>query len=236
MNRHMIMKKAATRLYHRTQLVYFFLIAVLSSCTSAPPPAGAKHSTSSELARQMQVGDIVFIRIPFYLFTRVAEDTGSWTNHVGIVTEADGENVIISESTFPFSGSTPLPNFIARSERGRIAVTRLKKPLSEEAQQAMIAATGKRNGLFYDSGFNLHSKRQFCSRYVHESLKEATGIEVGEITTLHALLQENPQAKLTFWKIWYFGAIPWQRQTITPASMLESPLLYSVYDGYAKRV
>jgi hypothetical protein len=182
----------------------------------------------------MQVGDIVFIRIPFYLFTRVADDTGSWTNHVGIVTAADGENITISESTFPFSGSTTLPRFIARSERGRIAVSRLHRPLGEGEQQAMIAATQKRNGIFYDSGFNLHSKRQFCSRYVHESLKEAAGVHLGEITTLSALLQENPQAKLTFWKLWYFGAIPWHRQTITPASMLESPLLHSVFDGYAK--
>ena len=38
------------------------------------------------LAPSLAVGDIVFTRIPFALFTKITEVTGGWANHVGVVT------------------------------------------------------------------------------------------------------------------------------------------------------
>ena len=83
------------------------------------------------------------------------------------------------------------------------------------------------------SGFDLHSRRQFCSRYVREVLAEATGVHVGEVQTFADLLQQQPGASLDFWKVWYFGRIPWQRATVTPASLLQSHALQIVYDSDA---
>jgi hypothetical protein len=51
------------------------LLASLPALAAAPPP--------------LQVGDLVFIRVPHKPFREVAAATGSWTNHVGIVVDTD---------------------------------------------------------------------------------------------------------------------------------------------------
>jgi hypothetical protein len=181
----------------------------------------------------LAVGDVIFTRVSAKPFREVAAATGSWTNHVGIVLAIDGKEPLIGESTFPFSRTTPLSKFIARSENGRYAVARLKTDLSPEEQQRVVIAARRRSGIFYDTGFDLHSRRQFCSRYVREVLAEATGVHVGEVQTFADLLQQQPGASLDFWKVWYFGRIPWQRATVTPASLLQSHALQIVYDSDA---
>ena len=186
-----------------------------------------------QLGHTLQVGDIVFIRVGAYPFRKVAEATGTWTNHVGIVLDVSGAEPVIGESRFPFSGRTTLARFVARSAGGRVAVMRLPTPLTPAQQTALDAAAAQRDHIFYDTGFNLHSHRQFCSRYVREVLQQGAGIEVGRIETFQALLASAPQADVGFWRAWYFGSIPWQRETVTPASMLRSPGLKPVFDGTA---
>jgi hypothetical protein len=193
------------------------------------PPASA---SPSRLAPQLQVGDLVFIRVPAKPFREVATATGSWTNHVGIVTAVGGEQPQISESALPFSRRTTLERFMARSENGRLAVMRLQTPLSPGQQQAVATAAAQRMGVLYDTGFDLHSsKRQFCSRFVREVLQQATGTQVGDVQTFAGMLAQRPGTDLGFWKLWYFGHIPWQRETVTPASVLRSPSLRVVFDG-----
>ncbi len=183
------------------------------------------------LAKDFQVGDLVFIRVSAKPFREVAAATNSWTNHVGIVIDTAGEEPLIGESTFPFSRTTTLSRFVARSEKGRIAVARLKKTLSPEQQQQVRAAADRRSGIFYDTGFDLHSHRQFCSRYAREVLSEATGENIGEIETFANLLKHRPDINLGFWKTWYLGHIPWERETVTPASLLQSPRVSLIFNG-----
>ena len=189
----------------------------------------------SHLAEQLKVGDLVFIRVLAKPFLEVAAATHSWTNHVGIVTKADKINPTISESTFPFSRKTTLTKFVARSDNGRVAITGLNTPLTPEQEALIEQAAQQRNGIFYDTGFNLHSKRQFCSRFAHEVLEQATGVQVGKIETFKDMfdqgLANDAQINLGFWKKWYLGNIPWQRETITPASMLNSSATIQVFDG-----
>lgn len=223
------------------QAIHKYAKAICLSLTllaAAPPAAHAgmtlQQTSSSDLAHQLQVGDVVFTRIPAYPFRQVAASTSSWTNHVGIVIDTSGAEPLIGESKFPLSQATPLSRFVARSENGRVAVRRLEQPLNSQQQQAIKTAAERRFGVLYDTGFNLQSSRQFCSRYVREVLQESTGIQVGETETFAQLLASNPQANLDFWRVWYFGNIPWQRQTVTPASLLHSPRLQAVFDGYGK--
>ncbi len=204
------------------------LLATLSMAARANEPAAA---TLRALAPTLSVGDVVFIRVAARPFREVAAATGSWTNHVGIVIDVSGAEPLIAESTFPLSRTTTLSKFVARSEGGRVAVARLKAPLTSEQQQRVVAAAERRNGVFYDTGFDLHSRRQFCSRYVREVMAEATGIRLGEVETFATLLSRQPQTELGFWRVWYFGQIPWQRETVTPASLLHSPELAPVFDG-----
>lgn len=206
---------------------------LLGSSEAAAPTGPLPQSTLEEIAGQLHVGDVVFTRIKVRPFLKVAAATGSWTNHVGIVTDVSGNEPMISESTFPLSRSTPLSKFVARSESGRVAVARLKAPVTMEQQSGIRQAAQKRAGVLYDTGFNLHSSRQFCSRFVREVLAESTGVHVGEVENFAALLAKYPDTDLGFWKLWYFGRIPWQRETVTPASVLNSPELQIVFDGRA---
>lgn len=187
------------------------------------------------LAQKLEVGDVVFIRIGKAPFTQVADTTSSWTNHVGIVSDISGKEPKIAESRVPLSGETGFARFVERSEKGRVAVMRLPKPLDAAQQQKLKQAVSARDGILYDTGFDLHSKRQFCSRYVREVVQDATGVELGEVENFTTLLHKNPQADLKFWKTWYLGYIPWQRETVTPASLLEDKKLLRVFDGRVRR-
>lgn len=197
-----------------------------------PAPAPATEPVG-DLAKALQVGDIVFTRIGAYPFRKVAEATGTWTNHVGIVLDVSGPEPTIGESRFPLSGTTTLSRFIARSAGGRVAVMRLPEPLTPAQQAAIVAAATQRRHVFYDTGFDAHSRRQFCSRYVREVLQEGAGVEVGRVESFQQLLASAPQADVGFWRAWYFGNIPWQRETVTPASVLRTPGLKTVFDGVA---
>jgi hypothetical protein len=210
-------------------------IAALGMATTAGAASNPADTVKLEdLAGKMQVGDVVFIRVTALPFRKVAGTTGSWTNHVGIVIDTTGGQPLIAESTFPLSRITTLSRFVARSEAGRVAVTRLKAPLSDAQRAAIARAARERLQVFYDTGFDLRSRRQFCSRYVCEVLNEATGIEAGEVENFAALLTKNPDTDLRFWRLWYFGRIPWQRETVTPASLLKSTQFASVFDGSVK--
>lgn len=197
---------------------------------SAALPALAQ-TTLTALQRELQVGDLVFIRVTALPFRKVAAATGSWTNHVGVVIDTGGAEPVIGESTFPRSKATPLARFVARSEDGRVAVMRLATPLTDAQRARVRSAAEARMGIAYDTGFNLRSSRQFCSRYAREVLSEAAGASVGEVETFAHLLERNPAAGLGFWRVWYLGSIPWTRETVTPASLLQSAQVRSVFDG-----
>jgi hypothetical protein len=233
---HVVLFPGRIQPFARLRLSCFLLTLAWASCANASPHAPAQepaHISIPALSGRLQIGDVVFIRVKSLPFRKIAEDTGSWTNHVGIVTGYSGGEYLVGESTFPFSRTIPLSRFLARSENGRFAVSRLNAAITPQERSNIEKAARKRSGIFYDTGFDLHSKRQFCSRYVHEVLYEAKGVKVGDVTTLQAILKDNPNADIAFWRMWYFGQIPWQRKTITPASMLNSPELHRVFDGYA---
>jgi len=217
---------------------------MMPTLDTPPPPAAAIHAPARQeatahenlhrLGSQLQVGDVVFIRIPFLPFRKVADTTTTWTNHVGIVVDVSGSEPMIAESKVPFSAATTWTRFTRRSDSGRVALARLKGGLNGDQRRLLAQAAAKRYGILYDTGFNLHSRRQFCSRYVREVLDEATGVKLGEVENFAALLQRNPQADQKFWRVWYFGAIPWQRETVTPASLLRDGSLDVYFDGYVE--
>lgn len=200
--------------------------------TGSTPQARTPDLSLQQLASRLRPGDLVFIRVTPRPFLEVAKATGSWTNHVGIVVRAADGDAVIAESTFPRARRTPWPDFVARSEAGRVAVMRPAVDWTPTHLQALDLAVTRREGTFYDTGFDLHSSRQFCSRYVREVLQEATGLSVGEVQTFAQLLEQRPGVDLGFWRLWYLGRIPWQRQTVTPASVLTSDGLDRIFHGH----
>jgi Permuted papain-like amidase enzyme, YaeF/YiiX, C92 family len=211
----------------------FFLLSIPSFARGQNTDESERQGTTNlkQLASLLEVGDAVFIHVPVLLFKKISSTTASWTNHVGIVVDVSGKEPIIGESRVPFSGTTTLSRFVGRSDAGRVEVRRLNTALTVQQKKDVLLAAKKRAWIFYDLGFNLHSKRQFCSRYVREVLEEATGISVGEVENFKTLLNKNPNADLKFWKIWYFGNIPWTRETVSPGSLLQSEAMYTLFDG-----
>lgn len=199
----------------------------IKSVKPVSPTAG------ESFAADLRIGDMVFIRVPARPFREVASATNSWTNHVGVVVDDRGDEPLIAESTFPLSRTTSLSRFLKRSEQGRCAVARLTRPLTDTQREALRNAAGHRLGRFYDTGFNLASRRQFCSRFVREVIDEGTNIQVGKVETFATLLQDNADPNLAFWRLWFFGRIPWQRRTVTPESLLQSSQVSIIFDSQA---
>jgi Permuted papain-like amidase enzyme, YaeF/YiiX, C92 family len=185
-----------------------------------------------ELESDLRIGDLVFTRIALPPFRQVADVSGTWTNHVGVVVGFGRSGAIVAESRVPLSCQSRFSRFVRRSAQGRVAVLRLPRPLTEREIARLQQAAARRLGRIYDTGFNLRSeRRQFCSRFVREVLQEAADADLGEITTFADLLAQNPGVDLRLWRVWYFGKIPWKRTTVTPASLYRSPALTVVFDG-----
>ena len=202
------------------------------------PAAGGKISleTLRQLTPQLQDGDLIFIRMGNPVFRQVANTTRSWETHVGILFSRPDGTWQVAESRFPFSTFTSLNRFVARSERGRFLITRSQEELDPAEKVRLRQAARERMGKLYDLGFNYDSRLLYCSKFVFDVYREATGRQVGKLTTFRQLLADNPQAPLGFWRAWFFGFIPWERRCVTTTSELKSPEFIHIYDSTISRL
>jgi hypothetical protein len=191
-------------------------------------PADLRRVTS-----QLQDGDLIFTRISNPVFRQVAKTTDSWETHVGILFAGPNGTWQVAESKFPLSKCSRLDKFIARSEHGRFYIIRYRDGLTAVEKAGLRAAASARMGILYDLGFNYNSPRLYCSKFVYDVYRQATGYQVGKLQTFRQLLAANPQAPVTFWRAWFFGRIPWQRQCITTTSELKSADFIPVFDSLA---
>ncbi|MEQ4925079.1 YebB family permuted papain-like enzyme [Proteus hauseri] len=181
---------------------------------------------------KLEIGDIVFTCIGTSLFRQISSASLCWSNHVGIIIGHNGEDYLVAESRVPLSTTTTLTRFINRSAEKRYGIRRLKTQLSDEQKNALIAEVPSRLHKLYHTGFKYESSRQFCSKFVFDIYKSALSIRVGEIETFKELLTKNPEAKLQFWKLWFIGQIPWERTTVTPASLWQHPQLSLIFRSH----
>lgn len=177
---------------------------------------------------QYETGDIVFTCIGAALFGQISTASQCWSNHVGIIIGHNSEDYLVAESRIPLSTVTTLSLFIQRSAGQRYAVRRLRGGLKVEQKLAIMEQVPSRLNKFYHTGFKYESSRQFCSKFVFDIYKDTLSIPIGDVETFEALLNSNPNAKLTFWKLWFLGSIPWERKTVTPASLWQHPNLVLV--------
>jgi hypothetical protein len=208
---------------------------LLAGSLALLPVAARAHAISTEDLRQvtarLQDGDLIFIRQANPIFRRVAETTRSWETHVGILFSDPNGTWRVAESRFPLSKFTRLERFIARAEHGRVYITRLQAGLSLAEKQRLRRAARARMRRWYDLGFNYDSPRLYCSKLVFDVYREVTGVPVGSLTTFRQLLADNPQAPMGFWRMWFFGRIPWERRCVTTTSEMKSPEFCPVYDS-----
>jgi len=175
-------------------------------------------------------GDLIFLDIPNVFFRRVASVTDTWTSHVGIAFKDEFGDWMVAESTVPLSKKTRLCKFLRKSSEYKFEIKRLNRPLTPVEVGKLLATASSMLNKFYSLGFDFDSKRFFCSKFVYLTY-QTIGVEVGRLETFRQLLVSNPRASLTFWKLWFFGSIPWDRKTVIPASQLNDPKFISILRG-----
>jgi hypothetical protein len=220
-------------------LLMLLLCACAPWCSSRrhrqPVNAALLHSPEESGAVSLQnpgtvrSGDVIFISVPFYPFQKIASTTMCPANHVGIVFNDPKKGWIVAESAVPLSRYTPLSHFLARSKGGWCTIRRLKTGLTGAQIAALKAQCDTRMNIAYDTGFDYRRGRLFCSKFVYDVYHDALGVNLGELETFSHLLARNPKADVAFWKGWFFGKIPWQRVTVTPASQYFSPELQTAW-------
>lgn len=185
--------------------------------------------------KRLEVGDLVFIKRNNFYYKKVAETTNSWTSHVGLIYQKEGDDIQVAESCFPFSKLTPFDEYVARSENGVVCVKRLSESLDADQKAAIRLVTAKKIGKFYNWGYDYDSKFQFCSKFVAEIYKEALDIELGEIQTFQEIMESNIHFPTAFWNRVFLGRLPLKRKTITPYSIYQSQLLETLYDNFPSK-
>ena len=180
---------------------------------------------SKEDSDRLSSGDLVFIRSGSYVYGQVAHLTRTWTSHVGVLFKNHINRWVVAESRIPRVVYTPLSSFLMRSAHGLYAVERMREGVSEEMALELKKAADRRMGLRYSLGFDFDSQGEFCSKFAYEIYREVLGVEIGRVETFREVVDRSGDARLWFWRCFFFGAIPWNRRTVTPASILESPLL-----------
>jgi Permuted papain-like amidase enzyme, YaeF/YiiX, C92 family len=174
-------------------------------------------------------GDVVFTSNHNYLFRRVERDTLTWTSHVGVAFKNDLEEWVIYESTWPKSKITPLCEFMQRSYEDRVEIKRFSTDLAASQIRIMKMAATRQLDLSYDQGFDYEDdKKSFCSKFVYKTY-QAVSIEMGSLHTFQQVFDENPDIDLSFWKTWFFGRIPYERVTISPAQQIRDGKFRSVF-------
>ncbi|MGI0115556.1 YiiX/YebB-like N1pC/P60 family cysteine hydrolase [Zooshikella sp. RANM57] len=179
------------------------------------------------VACHLQEGDLIFISIKSALYKQVAQTTNTWTSHVGIVIRENNE-WWVAESAVPFSRKTRLKKFLKRTVGTQVCIRRLNGGLSREQLLLLKASIDSRMGILYHLGFDFNAKRQYCSKFVHHVYAEALNLKLGKVVTFEELLKSNPDTNLWFWRLWYFGRIPWNRKTLTPQSQLVDQQLETI--------
>ena len=216
-------------------------IAMLAAGCASPAaemPVRTRAECAQVLSRavpRLREGDLIFICFRHALYRKIADTCGSWESHVGILFRDSAGGWTVAQSTVPVSKFTSLESFVERSHNGRFLIRRVRGGLSGDEVLRLRAATEKRMGKIYDTGFRYDSPRQFCSKFVYDSFLDATGRHVGRIETFRELFLENPTAPVAFWRTWFFGRIPWDRRSVTTTSQLHSANLVTVFDS-EKRV
>lgn len=186
--------------------------------------------TCHAVEQQLQEGDIVFLNIDNWLYRKVAAATKSWTTHVGMTVQ-EGGRWMVAESTIPFSKKTEFCRFLKKTAEGQFSIRRLNAQdaprLDLNKMRAAIEANMSRP---YDLHFNYDGSWMFCSKFVYEIYKQASGLEIGKIETLGEIRDNNPDGDPSFWEYWFLGNVPWSQRTITPQAQFVDAKLVTVVE------
>jgi hypothetical protein len=176
-----------------------------------------------------QNGDIVFQTSRSAQSEAIQRATDSPYSHMGVVFLRD-EKPFVYEAVEPVK-LTPLGQWIRRGEGGHFVAKRLEAAdelLTEAALQRMYEVGESFQGKHYDLYFEWSDERIYCSELVWKIYERGAGVEIGKLETIGDFDLSEPMVAAKVEER-FGGPPPADEPVISPARMLASPQLVTVY-------
>ncbi|HUQ10379.1 MAG TPA: YiiX family permuted papain-like enzyme [Steroidobacteraceae bacterium] len=170
-------------------------------------------------------GDIIFHTSRSAQSLAIQRATHSPYSHVGVIVLRNGKPFVFEAiATVRY---TPLAQWIARGDRGRYVIKRLKTPMTAQQARKLRAAAGRYEGRAYDLYFEWSDDRIYCSELVWKMYRDALGLEIGTRQKLRDFDLADPVVKAKM-RERYGTNVPLDEPVISPGAQFESPLLVTV--------
>lgn len=178
---------------------------------------------------QIKEGDIIFHESMSAQSKAIRLATGSRYTHVGIIFRNRGKLYVL-EAVQPVRISS-IHNFIKRGKDRHYVIKRLRN--YESYMTKWVLAGMKKLGRSflgknYDLYFEWSDRRIYCSELVWKLYYRVAKIKVGKLEKLSDFDLTHPYVKKLMRKR-YGNSVPLNETVISPVSMLNSDLLYTVY-------
>jgi hypothetical protein len=178
----------------------------------------------------VQEGDLIFHTSRSGQSLAVQRATRSRYSHMGIVLFRSGQPYVFEAvGTVRY---TPLADWVARGERGRFVVKRLKEArtlLPKEALERLRRAAGSYAGKRYDLTFEWSDDRIYCSELVWKMYRDALDLPIGERQKLREFDLDDPVVKKKL-RERYGAKVPLDEPAISPQAMFDAAVLETVSD------
>jgi uncharacterized protein YycO len=170
-------------------------------------------------------GDLIFQTSTSEQSKAIQAATHSKYSHCGIIYK-EANDFYVFEAVQPVKITT-LDKWIARGEKGKYVIKRLKdaeKLLTPTAIQKIKKIGEEYNGKNYDVTFEWSDDKIYCSELIWKVYKRAIGLELGKLQKLKDfdLTAKVVQQKMTER---YGTKIPLDETVISPSSIFDSELL-----------
>jgi hypothetical protein len=194
---------------------------------------GASYSKSKlfptkALLTTYKEGDLIFQTSLSNQSKAIQLATKSEYSHCGLLF-TENEKWYVFEAIQPVK-KTPLKDWISKGKDGKYVIKRLKEDkilANLEVVTKMKRICKSFQGKNYDLGFDWSDDRIYCSELIYKVYDRGAGIKIGKLERLkdfdlsNSLVQKKLRER-------YGKNIPMEEVVISPVSIFESKLLYTV--------
>ena len=185
-------------------------------------------------SKHSQDGDLVFHRSRSSQSAAVAAATKSKYTHMGVVLVEDGKPLVL-EAVQP-TKLTPFSEWVARGERGRVVVKRLRNAdevFTPEVRARMREIGHGWLGRPYDLLFQWGDDRLYCSELVYKLLDRAAGVQVGKLQKANEFNLSSTEVQKKLRERFGDGKATFNPDElmVSPQSMFEDSKLATVFEN-----
>lgn len=195
-----------------------FSVAIAAACPSA---------FAAESNYAPREGDLLFQALPHGdLVDAIEGASHSAYSHVGIVVQKSGQ-WFVREAIGPVI-DTPLAAWVSRGRYSQAFDAYRLKPAWQTSIPKIIKATEPFLGRPYDHRYRMDDEAIYCSELVYKAMLSATGVRLGQLQKLGDIDWKPYQSTIEKYE---GGAVPLDREMITPRAMSEAEGLERVHQG-----